>query len=211
MINLLSEAAEAAQINWTQVIVQTLATVGLIVGGGFWQYRQTKLQAKLQAKKDEESKKENIELLNKQFGSLNDKVDDMAGDITNIKSDIVLLQKANKATEEYRELRDKQDKIYSEERAAVLKALKGTMRSRLLDFFEKCIEKGYYTVEERDVYHPLYECYKSEPFGGNGVIDDLHNQIVNLPTTKEEARRLSAAPTISKAAKNARNRKTAHS
>ena len=211
MINLLSEAAEAAQINWTQIIVQTLATVGLIAGGGFWQYKQAKLQAKLQAKKDEESRKENIALLNKQFGSLHDKVDDMAEDITNIKSDIVLLQEANKVTAEYRKTRDAQDKVYSEERSAVLKALRGTMRSRLLDFFERCIEKGYYTIEERDVYHPLYECYKSEPFNGNGVIDDLHNQLVGLPTTREEAYRNVIQPTAAKITKNARNRKTTHS
>ena len=209
MINLLKEVSEVAQINWTQVIIQTLATVGLIVGGsGFWQYKQTKLQAK----KDAESKKENIDILNKQFKALNEKFDGVSEDLTKIKKDVELLQEANEATVAYREARNEQDKKHSAEREALIKALTDTMRSRLLDFFERCHEKGYYTVEERDVYHPLYERYKSEPFNGNGVMDELHDRIVGLPMTKEEKEELEAQtiePAKSKTTKNARNRKTA--
>lgn len=52
-------------------------------------------------------------------------------------------------------------------------------RTMLLDNWEKCVEKGCYTVEEREVYHKLYEAYKSD--GGNSIIDEIAPRIRALP------------------------------
>lgn len=208
MINLLKDVAEAqasGASGWIKVAIELIATAGIVFGGtGYWQYRQ----ARLQSKKDEAAKKENIELLNNQFKSLNSKFDGMSNDLNKIKADIELLQAANKATVAYREARDEQDKTHSAERKALIEALTDTMRSRLLDFFERCRDKGYYTVEERNVYHSLYERYKSAPFNGNGVMDDLHNKLINLPTTEAEAHPQILDADKNKTTKNVRHRKT---
>ena len=52
-------------------------------------------------------------------------------------------------------------------------------RTMLLDNYEKCVNKGCYTVEERDVYHKLYEAYKDD--GGNSIIDEIAPRIRKLP------------------------------
>ena len=53
-------------------------------------------------------------------------------------------------------------------------------RTMLLDNYEKCMKKGCYTVEEREVYSMLYKSYADD--GGNGVIKDLAARIRELPT-----------------------------
>ena len=52
-------------------------------------------------------------------------------------------------------------------------------RTMLLDNYEKCVNKGCYTVEEREVYRKLYDAYKSD--GGNSVIDEIAPRIRQLP------------------------------
>ena len=52
-------------------------------------------------------------------------------------------------------------------------------RTMLLNNYEKCMDKGFYTLEERAVYHKLYEAYKSD--GGNSIIDELAPRIRKLP------------------------------
>ena len=52
-------------------------------------------------------------------------------------------------------------------------------RTMLLDNFEKCMKKGCYTVDEREVYHKLYAAYKDD--SGNGVIDTIAERIRQLP------------------------------
>ena len=52
-------------------------------------------------------------------------------------------------------------------------------RTMLLNNWEKCIEKGYYTVEEREVYHKLYEAYREDD--GNGIIEQIAPRIRALP------------------------------
>ena len=53
-------------------------------------------------------------------------------------------------------------------------------RSQLLENYEKCMDKGFYTVDEREVYHELYDAYRKD--GGNGIMEDLSKKIVELPT-----------------------------
>lgn len=52
-------------------------------------------------------------------------------------------------------------------------------RTMLLNNYERCVEKGFYTIEEREVYHKLYEAYKDD--GGNSVIDEIAPRIRRLP------------------------------
>lgn len=56
----------------------------------------------------------------------------------------------------------------------------GMARTMLLLNYDRAMDKGCYTVTERDVYHELYEAYTEA--NGNGVIHELAEKIVNLPT-----------------------------
>lgn len=66
-----------------------------------------------------------------------------------------------------------------EQREAERTIILAMSRTMLLDNWEKCVDKGCYTVEEREVYHKLYEAYKSD--GGNSVIDEIAPRIRALP------------------------------
>lgn len=61
------------------------------------------------------------------------------------------------------------------ERAIVL----AIARTMLLTNWEKCMDKGYYTVEEREVYHKLWVSYAQD--GGNGIIEEIAPRIRALP------------------------------
>ena len=52
-------------------------------------------------------------------------------------------------------------------------------RTMLLNNYERCIAKGYYTVAEREVYHKLYEAYRKDD--GNGIIEEIAPRIRALP------------------------------
>jgi len=76
------------------------------------------------------------------------------------------------------EQRDAERK-FAEQREAERTIILAMSRTMLLNNYERCIKKGYYTVDEREVYHKLYEAYKSD--GGNSVIDDIAPRIRELP------------------------------
>lgn len=65
------------------------------------------------------------------------------------------------------------------QREAERSMLLAIARTMLLDNFEKCMAKGCYTVDEREVYSLLYESYKED--NGNGVIDTIAKRIRELP------------------------------
>jgi hypothetical protein len=69
-----------------------------------------------------------------------------------------------------------EDKKQREAERSMLLAIARTM---LLDNYEKCVNKGCYTVDEREVYSLLYESYKEDK--GNGVIDEIAKRIRELP------------------------------
>ena len=69
-----------------------------------------------------------------------------------------------------------EDKKQREAERSMLLAIARTM---LLDNYERCMDKGYYTVEERDVYGELFIQYRSD--GGNGVIEEIAPRIRALP------------------------------
>ena len=188
------ETADTLQ-TWIPVIVQGLITIGAIFGGaGFWTWKQNKDQAKRDAEEKKNGAEGKIDKLSEQvtgvsdqMHAIEDKVDFMADDMQEIKKDIIILQKANIETAKYRQLRDNRDKEAFKAQEAVIISLKGLLRERLLDNYYKCVEKGYYSKEERETYGEMFKCYESEPFDGNGVMHQLQPIMQKMPWTKEEA------------------------
>lgn len=66
-----------------------------------------------------------------------------------------------------------------EQREAERVIILAMSRTMLLNNYEKCMNKGCYTIEERKVYHELYKAYKSD--GGNSIIDEIAPRIRALP------------------------------
>lgn len=171
---------------WAPVVTQIVATAGIIFGGAeYWKWKQMKLQAKRDAESKESGVEKQVGDLTEGFQNLNSKMDTLAEDVHTLKKDLELLQKANEETLKYRQARDSADKETLQARQAIIESLKGLMRERLLDVYNKCVKKGFYSKEEREVYKPLYECYTSDPFHGNGVMKDLHHIMVRLPMSSD--------------------------
>lgn len=74
-----------------------------------------------------------------------------------------------------------------EQREAERTIVLAMARTMLLDNYEKCMAKGYYSVEEREVYSKLRAAYAED--GGNGVIDAIAPRIRALPTEPPEKNR----------------------
>ena len=81
--------------------------------------------------------------------------------------------------EEARIARAETERKIIEQREAERTIILAMSRTMLLNNYEKCVNKGYYTLEEREVYHKLYEAYKSD--GGNSIIDEIAPRIRKLP------------------------------
>jgi len=71
------------------------------------------------------------------------------------------------------------ERVKIKQREAERTIILAMSRTMLLDNWEKCMDKGCYTVEEREVYHKLYLAYKSD--GGNSIIDEIAPRIRALP------------------------------
>ena len=84
--------------------------------------------------------------------------------------------KRERARAEQAEAERKTIKQRDAERSIVL----AIARTMLLNNYEKCMDKGYYSLEEREVYSKLYESYKEDD--GNGIIDTIAVRIRELPT-----------------------------
>ncbi len=91
--------------------------------------------------------------------------------------DIAELKQDNMETKEYQ--------VKREEKEASRDAMDLSMaRAMLIDNYNACMEKGYYSLEEREVYHLLYESYHAN--GGNGVITQARDKILQLPMEPPE-------------------------
>lgn len=95
----------------------------------------------------------------------------------------IIMKNINDDTRQYRQQRKDQEEVLKKE--AELKqqkedlALLAIMRTMLKDNADKCFDKGFYSVEEREIYSALYRVYKE--YGGNGVIDEMGNRLRPLP------------------------------
>lgn len=89
------------------------------------------------------------------------------------------LDQFDEKREEARIERAEAERMKIEQREAERGIVLAIARTMLLDNYEKCMDKGYYTVEERDVYGNLFIQYRSD--GGNGVIEEIAPRIRALP------------------------------
>lgn len=170
------------------VIPSAIAAVGVVFGGtGFWQWKQAKDEAKRLKAEKENTSNDKIDNLTENMTNLTSKMDTLTEDIKGLKSDLLLLQKANEETIQYRKHRAAKDQVDTEERRAIIESLCGMMRERLLANYKRCIKKGYYTREEREIYGEMFECYEKAPFNGDGVMHDLRPIMKELPWTADEA------------------------
>ncbi len=95
----------------------------------------------------------------------------------------IVMKNINDDTRSYRNQRAEEEKEAQEKDVASKKkqedAILAIMRTMLKENADRCFEKGYYTVEEREIYSNLYKVYKA--YGGNGVIDEMGNRLRPLP------------------------------
>lgn len=98
------------------------------------------------------------------------------------------LKKWDEQNARYRREREEKEEAEFARREAEDKARDeltlGMARTMLLNNYENCIQKKYYSVPEREVFHKLYEAYKRDH--GNGIIEQLAEKIVELPTEPPE-------------------------
>ena len=181
-------AIDITSSDWITLLIQLLVTAGAVFGGaGFWQWMQSKDQAKRDAKSKESGVEKKVDDLNDTVTDLNHKFDIISEDMKSIREDITLLKKADETAKDYIESRNKQDKAVMEAQQAIIESLTGLLRDRLLEAYKRCMKKGYYTAAERETYGALFKCYESEPFKGDGVMHDLQPIIKKLPWTAEDA------------------------
>lgn len=81
----------------------------------------------------------------------------------------------------YRNDRETHERELEQKQQAKDELLLGMARVTLLETYQKCEQKGYYSLEDREVYGKLFEAYITN--GGDGVIDQIAPKIRALPTT----------------------------
>ena len=89
------------------------------------------------------------------------------------------LDRFDEKREEARIERAENERRKIKQREAERDIILAIARTMLLNNWEKCMDKGYYTVEEREVYHKLYEAYRED--NGNGIIEEIAPRIRALP------------------------------
>ena len=185
-------AVETTFSDWIPLLVQLLVTSGAIFGSaGFWQWKSAREQAKRDEMSKENGLEKKVDTLAQTVDSFDGKLDAMTKDMQRIREDIALLEAATDAANEYITNRCDQDQEVMEAQRAIISSLTGLLRDRLLDAYHRCMEKGYYTKEERETYGELFKCYESAPFNGNGVMHQIRPIMLALPWTEEDAKRQS--------------------
>ena len=67
---------------------------------------------------------------------------------------------------------------------SVQKGLQALLRSQMINDFNRWIEKGYAPIYARDNFSNMYEQYHN--LGANGVMGDIYDKFMALPTQKKE-------------------------
>lgn len=94
--------------------------------------------------------------------------------VTVVTGIILFILKSN--ISDLKKFKDEREKKESAKDELIL----GMARVMLIENYNRCEEKGYYTTDEREVYGKLFEAYRIN--GGDGVIDQLAPKLRNLPT-----------------------------
>ena len=183
-------AAETTFAEWIPLLIQILVTSGAIFGSaGFWQWKSAKEQIKREEISKESGLEKKVEDLSKTVASFDTKLTTMTSDLQGIREDIALLETATDAANEYITNRTNQDQDVMDAQRAIIESLTGLLRDRLLDAYNRCMEKGYYTKAERETYGELFKCYEKAPFNGNGVMHQIRPIMQALPWTEEDAKK----------------------
>lgn len=90
----------------------------------------------------------------------------------------------NYSNRQYRLKKEQEERKIAENSKKNDKLQLAMARLMLLDEYKKCIKQGFYDLDERAVYHEMYEAYKDK--GGNGIIDNIQAKIIALPTEPHE-------------------------
>ena len=94
--------------------------------------------------------------------------------VTIVTGVILYILKANISDlKKYRNEREKKEEAKDE-------LILGMARVMLIENYNRCEEKGYYTTDEREVYGKLIEAYRIN--GGDGVMDQLAPKLRIMPT-----------------------------
>lgn len=97
----------------------------------------------------------------------------VSGFVTIVTGIILFILKANISDlKQYRNEREKKEEAKDE-------LILGMARVMLVENYNRCEEKGYYSMEDREVYGKLFEAYRIN--GGNGVIDQLAPKLRSMP------------------------------
>lgn len=72
-------------------------------------------------------------------------------------------------------------KLGKQKHKAVENGVQSLLRAEIIRQNEKWVERGYCPVYAKDAVRREYEAYHA--LGGNGVITDLYNDILELPET----------------------------
>ena len=70
---------------------------------------------------------------------------------------------------------------------AVKLGVQAMLRSQMIDDYNKYTERGYAPIYARDNFENCYQRYHA--LGANGVMDDIHEKFMQLPTRPPVERR----------------------
>lgn len=70
---------------------------------------------------------------------------------------------------------------------AVKLGVQAMLRSQMIDDYNKYTERGYAPIYARDNFENCYQRYHA--LGANGVMDDIHEKFMRLPTRPPVERR----------------------
>lgn len=79
----------------------------------------------------------------------------------------------------------KQDKIRKIEQEAIKTGIQALLRDRIIDQYNKYMEKKYIPIYAMENVEAMYNQYKA--LDGNGTVKELYEQLQELPHRKEDA------------------------
>lgn len=68
----------------------------------------------------------------------------------------------------------------TEEENAVMRGVQALLRAQMINDYNKWFERGYAPLYARDNFENCWRQYHT--LGANGVMDDIHNKFMALPT-----------------------------
>ena len=72
-------------------------------------------------------------------------------------------------------------KIFRKQKATD-EGLQSLLRAELIRTYEKSVDRGFCPIYSKDAFEHCYQAYHE--LGGNGVVDEIHNTVMELPTSK---------------------------